>query len=281
MGQMIRLTLILLILAIWVTGCHLGNGAVQSGGTYSMESVEGGTDPLSVIAIFAHPDDETWISGTLAKLSDHGVKVFPVYATSGDAGSDHSGRNLSGKTLAAVREREAIEAGRVLGLMPPIFLRLPDGKLKLYQEKLRSKLSGIIRRPEPVVLMTFVDGGITGNNDHRAISTLTTESFPLNLVYFAISNTRANQLANTASEFGIDYLVEEPVENGAISLRVDVSGYADKRAKAMAEYSTQFPIEMISAFGKYVETVSIEELIIVKNNSVINALLCYLKSEKC
>ncbi len=246
-----------------------------------MEPVEEMAGALSVVAIFAHPDDETWISGTLAKLSDHGVKVFPVYATSGDAGSDHSGQNLSGKALAAAREREAVEASRVLGLMPPIFLRLPDGKLKLYQEKLRNMLSGIIRQLEPSVLMTFVEGGITGNNDHRAISGLVTESFSLNLIYFAISKTKANQLSTTANEFGIDYLVEKPIENGAISLRVDVSDYADKRVKAMAEYTTQFPVKVMNAFGKYVETVSIEELVIVKNNSVINVLLCYLESDKC
>ncbi|RTR31702.1 PIG-L family deacetylase [Shewanella atlantica] len=281
MGQMIRLTLILLILAMWVTGCHLENGAAQSGGTYSMESVEEVTDPLSVIAIFAHPDDETWISGTLAKLADHGVKVFPVYATSGDAGSDRSGLEASGSELALIREQEAIAASQILGLQSPMFLRFPDGKLNQYRQEVVKQLNAILEQKKPLAILTFAEGGITGNNDHRAISTLTTESFSLNLVYFAISNTRANQLSNTASEFGIDYLVEEPVENGAISLRVDVSGYADKRAKAMAEYSTQFPIEMINAFGKYVETVSIEELIIVKNNSVINALLCYLESEKC
>lgn len=58
-------------------------------------------DPLkTVLVVFAHPDDETWISGTLAKLASSGLKVIPLYVTSGDAGSDYSGANLSGLALA-------------------------------------------------------------------------------------------------------------------------------------------------------------------------------------
>ncbi len=266
MGQRVRLTLILLILAISVTGCHLKNGRSQSGGAYNMESVEEVADPLSVIAIFAHPDDETWISGTLAKLADHGVKVFPVYATSGDAGSDHSGQGLSGSELALIREQEAIAASQILGLESPVFLRLPDGKLNQYRQEVIKQLNSILEREKPTAIFTFAEGGITDNRDHKTMNRLVSAHFNQFAGYFGISDSRAKGLAISANKFGFDYNLAMPIEDANVTIRVDVSSYKAKRVKAMASHKTQFPSIMIKAYADYAESVPVEEIITVNGD---------------
>lgn len=269
MGQMIRLTLILLILAIWVTGCHFGNGAAQLGGTHSMESVEKLADPLSVIAIFAHPDDETWISGTLAKLADHGVSVFPVYATSGEAGSDHSGQGLSGAELALIREQEAIAASQILGLQSPVFLRFPDGKLHQYHQEAIKQLDGILEREEPFAMLTFAEGGITDNRDHKTLNRLVSAHFNQLASYFGVSHSRAKGLSVSANKFGFDYNLSMPIEDAAVTIRVDVASYTGQRVRAMASHKTQFPPAMIKAYADHAESVPLEELITVNREKLL------------
>lgn len=267
MGQMIRLTLMLLILAMWVTGCHLENGAAQSGGTYSMESVEEVTDPLSVIAIFAHPDDETWISGTLAKLADHRVKVFPVYATSGDAGSDRSGLETSGSELALIREQEAIAASQILGLQSPMFLRFPDGKLNQYPQEVVKQLNAILEQKKPLAILTFAEGGITGNGDHKTLNRLVSaQSYPI-AGYFGVSHSRAEALAISANKFGIDYKLAMPVSDASVTIRVDVSSFTTQRVEAMASHKTQFSPVLITAFTDFTDSEPLEELISVNEES--------------
>jgi len=219
--------------------------------------------PLSVIAIFAHPDDETWISGTLAKLADHGVRVFPVYATSGDAGNDHSGKGLSGSELALIREKEAVTASQILDLQSPIFLRFPDGKLHQYRQEAIKQLKGIIEREEPFAMLTFAEGGITDNRDHKTLNRLVSAYFNQLASYFGVSHSRAKDLSISAKKFGFDYRVAVPVEDAAVTIRVDVSSYKVKRVRAMASHKTQFPPAMIKAYADYSGSASMEEIICV------------------
>ncbi|MPY26152.1 PIG-L family deacetylase [Shewanella sp. YLB-07] len=236
-----------------------------------------GMDTPSVIILLAHPDDETWVSGTLAKLADCGVRVFPVYATSGDAGSDHSGQGLSGADLARVREQEAIAASSILGLEPPIFLRFPDGKLTNFHHQLIATFEFIVTQIDPIAVMSFIRGGITDNRDHKTVNRLITGEFNENSIYFALSDTRADILSRSAEKFGLDYRVTVPVDDSEISILVDVSPYARQRISAMSIYTTQFPPTMISAFSAFVERSTVEELVIVDGVELPHQLLYLLR----
>jgi len=55
-----------------------------------------------IVVVFAHPDDETIISGTLAMLATKGCDISVVYVTSGDDGPDETGQSLHGESLADV-----------------------------------------------------------------------------------------------------------------------------------------------------------------------------------
>ena len=72
---------------------------------------------LRFLAIYAHPDDESFPSGgALAKASSEGVAVTLVCTTPGEAGEIADPAPASPETLAQVREGELREAAIALGI---------------------------------------------------------------------------------------------------------------------------------------------------------------------
>ena len=91
-----------------------------------------------LLGVFAHPDDETTCAGVLARAAASGWEVRVIFATSGDAGSDVSGRNLKGAALGREREREGACALATLGVKrPPIWLSFGDGTLARSRSQVR------------------------------------------------------------------------------------------------------------------------------------------------
>jgi len=87
-------------------------------------------DTPTLLAIFAHPDDETFRpGGTLALLARHGVGVHVLTATRGQAGSRGDPALYTQEELPAVRERELRCACAALGVAPPRLLDYQDGLL--------------------------------------------------------------------------------------------------------------------------------------------------------
>src|SRR6266550_2207519 len=81
-----------------------------------------------LLAIFAHPDDESLaMGGTLARYSHAGVEVSLVCATRGEWGSISDPALATRENLAEVREGELRAACQVLGISQLHFLDCPDG----------------------------------------------------------------------------------------------------------------------------------------------------------
>lgn len=139
--------------------------------------------PESALAIVAHPDDiEFTCVGTLARWIKGGTRAGYVLCTSGDAGI--ADPKLTRAQAAAVREAEALEAARLVGVTDVTFLRHPDGLLESTLE-LRKQLVREIRRFRPEVVLTgdptrVWAGDIRINHpDHRAASLAALEAvFP-------------------------------------------------------------------------------------------------------
>jgi LmbE family N-acetylglucosaminyl deacetylase len=87
------------------------------------------TDALRLLAVFAHPDDESMgMGGTLAKYAAEGVETYLVCATRGERGwfgSEEQNPGLS--ALGKIRERELESAADELGLKALYFLDYVDG----------------------------------------------------------------------------------------------------------------------------------------------------------
>ena len=139
--------------------------------------------PESALAIVAHPDDiEFSCVGTLARWIKGGAHVSYVLCTSGDAGIADT--KLTRAQAAAIREAEALEAARIVGVTEVTFLHYLDGVLEV-SLGLRQKLVREIRRFRPEVVLTgdptlvWADENYINHPDHRAASLAAVEAvFP-------------------------------------------------------------------------------------------------------
>ena len=78
------------------------------------------------MGVFAHPDDEMGIGGTLAMHAAQGARVYLVCATRGEVGEISHPSLASRGSLGKVREGELREVCRILGIEQPIFLGYRD-----------------------------------------------------------------------------------------------------------------------------------------------------------
>ena len=123
----------------------------------------------SRVACFtAHPDDETGVSGTLARLADAGCEVHLVVATDGDAGSPHAGYAVG--ELARSRHDELEAAARVIGITNVHYLGFGDGTLAQAAD-LRRSVYDAVREVAPQVLFCMDPWEPDEPHpDHRTIS---------------------------------------------------------------------------------------------------------------
>ena len=71
----------------------------------------------TVLAIFAHPDDESLAcGGTLARLADDGARVVLLCASRGERGQSADPSVARGPDLGRARQRELEAAAQVLGI---------------------------------------------------------------------------------------------------------------------------------------------------------------------
>ena len=120
------------------------------------------------LCIVAHPDDiEFYCAGTVAKLTQRGVVVGFLLATSGDKGTRDP--ELSAADLAQTRETEQKAAAKVLGVTEVAFLRHPDAEL-VESLELRGEFVAAIRHVKPDLLLTFdPTPGYRYHPDHRIV----------------------------------------------------------------------------------------------------------------
>ena len=136
---------------------------------------------LTLMAVFAHPDDEAFgVGGTLAKYAAEGCDVYLVTATRGEAGEIQQPGLATTANLPQVREQELRCACEVYGIHPPRFLDYVDGQLAiLHQGQAVGKVVRLIRELRPQVLITFGPDGIYGHYDHIAAHRWATIAFDL------------------------------------------------------------------------------------------------------
>jgi N-acetylglucosamine malate deacetylase 2 len=119
----------------------------------------------SVLAVLAHPDDESFgLGAILSALTDAGSEVRVLCLTRGEASTLCGGRDL-----ADVRRAELAAAARHLGIRDVRLDDFPDGGLRALPEEVLDTAVERHRR-DATALVTFESGGVTGHPDHRAAS---------------------------------------------------------------------------------------------------------------
>jgi LmbE family N-acetylglucosaminyl deacetylase len=128
----------------------------------------------TILAVFAHPDDESLAcGGTIARLADAGARVIVICASRGERGS-HTGP-VSDDSLGRTRGAEIRAAARTLGVAELILLNHPDGDLRWCEvSELHAELLMFMRRHDPAAVITFGEDGLYWHLDHIAIHERTT-----------------------------------------------------------------------------------------------------------
>ena len=135
------------------------------------------TQKLKLMAVLAHPDDESLgFGGTLARYSLEGVETSLVTATRGERGRFFSpDRKTEPAEVGRVREAELRAAADVLGIREVTILGYPDGAVDQMDAAVAIRaIAGHIRRIRPHAVVTFGPEGGYGHPDHIAISQFAT-----------------------------------------------------------------------------------------------------------
>jgi LmbE family N-acetylglucosaminyl deacetylase len=133
-------------------------------------------EPLKLLAVFPHPDDETLGMGpTLAKYSGEGVETYLLCATRGERGWNGPQEEDPGPDeLGRIREGELRCAADALGLHEVTFLDYIDGDVdQAAPHEIISSIVTHLRRIRPQVVVTFCSDGNYGHPDHIALAQFT------------------------------------------------------------------------------------------------------------
>jgi LmbE family N-acetylglucosaminyl deacetylase len=148
---------------------------------------------LSILAVFAHPDDEGFgCGGTLAMLVARRARVTLVCATNGDVGEISDPALATPANLAQVRQAELRRAMAVTGIEDLRFLgyrdsgmagaadnQHPDSLHQAVPDRVVAQLAGIIREVRPEAVITHDPTGGYGHPDHKAVHQHVSRAFSL------------------------------------------------------------------------------------------------------
>ena len=138
--------------------------------------------PKTLVAVFAHPDDEGIVGPLLSAYARKGVKVHLIIVTQGEKGATPHAGIPKGPKLAEVRAEEARCACRALGIEAPILLGFNDGELGRVAEPVWAPLAEVeaalraqLAKLRPDVIVSFGPEGGYGHPDHRLVGTVVSQ----------------------------------------------------------------------------------------------------------
>jgi len=138
-----------------------------------IESLTGALGARTLLAVFAHPDDEISAAGALADAASNGVRVYVVTATRGEKGKADFSVSSSDE-LARIREAELRAHTRALGVTEQQVWHFPDSQVDRDIPALSQRIAAEIERIAPDAILSFhPESGLTYHRDHRAVGEAT------------------------------------------------------------------------------------------------------------
>lgn len=232
----------------------------------------------SLLAVFAHPDDEAFgTGGTISRYASQGKKVTLICATRGEAGEISDPTFATPETLGSVREDELRCAAETMGISELIFLNYRDSGMSGMPEnqdrrafinapadQVVRQITASIRRIQPDVVMTFEPHGGYGHPDHIAIHHHTVAAFHAaatpdylpelgtawqarRLFFTAIPRSFFVEMRRQMKEAGLRTEDMEPLDDPEIgwpdelvNVQIDVSSSVEQKWDALHCHRTQF-----------------------------------------
>lgn len=210
-----------------------------------MATSRGAGDPLeafrragSVLAVCAHPDDESCgLGAVLALAASLGKHVGLLTYTRGEAGITPTWRG-SRKDLAATRQGELGRAAEILGIHRRIVLEYPDGLLaETDSEALDADCLQIMLRWHPDVVLAYDPNGVTCHPDHVAVGEAVLRVWsrapdPPALLFWTIPDEVAAAMQDALSDC---YAGRPPTE----TIPVDVGRFRERQRWAVEAHASQ------------------------------------------
>jgi LmbE family N-acetylglucosaminyl deacetylase len=220
---------------------HFEAPAVVGSGT-------GVSDLGTILGIWAHPDDEAYLSGGLMALArDRGSRVVCVTATRGELGSPDP-VVWPPDRLAAERTVEMARCLDILGVIEHHWLAYRDGGCAAAPAAAAvGRLCEVIDEVAPDTVLTFGPDGITGHSDHRAVGEWAAAAFDraaprgARLLQAAVPERRASRWGEVDQRLGVfdpGYPVTVPAGRLAVDLVLDPAAVA-RKVRALAAQATQ------------------------------------------
>jgi LmbE family N-acetylglucosaminyl deacetylase len=229
-------------------------------------------EKLTMMAVHAHPDDEaSSTGGVLAAYSAQGIQTVVVTCTNGEFGDaaggvkpgqdGHDEQAVARQRLAELRESCAILGVTHLELlgyhdsgMPEWdYKDRPDAFCNIPQAEVAARLTALIERYRPQVLITYDDHGLYQHPDHVHASVCAQAAFagsgiPAKLYLSAIRGSDWRKLWDALRDAGVDVPnFEEPPEarqqaieaEQRITTTVDIRGVLDRKRDALYAHGSQ------------------------------------------
>lgn len=206
------------------------------------------TELGTVLSVWAHPDDETFLAGgIMAAVVAGGQDAVCVSATAGELGTSDA-TVWPPERLSRVRRWEAAAAMAVLGVRDHRFLDLPDGGLadEPAGPAVRA-LSAALEEVDPDTILTFGPDGLTFHPDHRTVSAWVRQAWigagcRARLLHAALAADHLRRWGGRFEEWGV-YLSEDrpqPVAPHDLAVDHHVEGAAlEQKLTALRTMHTQ------------------------------------------
>ncbi|MFP3901721.1 MAG: PIG-L deacetylase family protein [Acidimicrobiia bacterium] len=211
----------------------------------------------TVLGVWAHPDDETFLSsGLMALAARAGQRVVCVTATRGEHGTDDPLRWPPAR-LARIRDLEVAAAMAILGVDDHRCLGFEDGTLaeRDHGEGI-ALVAQLIEEVAPDTIVTFGPEGMTGHPDHRTVSSWVTNAWHRSgrasrLLHATTTATFVAEFADlhdTVPVFGPGLPLRTPDSEAAVSVLLDEE-MQDVKLAALRAQATQIA-PLLAAVGE-------------------------------
>lgn len=202
----------------------------------------------TVLGIWAHPDDEAYLSGgVMAAARDAGQRVVCVTATRGERGTPDPAR-WPPHRLGAMREHEIRASLAALGVYEHRFLGLADGRCASEPTAATvERLAVVIDEVRPDTILTFGPDGLTGHQDHQVVSGWATAARALaaptaQLLYASTTAEEVDAWEGLYADLGVFLVPGLPLRRASaeigFELRLD-EGLADRKLAALRAQASQ------------------------------------------
>ena len=237
-------------------------------------------EPLTLMAVHAHPDDEASGGGILATYADQGIRTVVVTCTNGEYGDAPGGikpgqPGHDPEAVARLRLAELDESARILKVSDVETLGyhdsgMPDWEYKdrpeafsnVPLEEVAGRIGGLIAMYRPQVLVTYDDQGAYQHPDHvhasrAAQAAAAATGIPAKLYLSTMRSSSWRKIWEALRAAGADVPARDEDEDRSsravqseerITTTIDIRPVLERKREALYAHGTQ--INGDSWFGK-------------------------------